>query len=109
MASSVRTTCDTSTPAFAVSASSRSPSSSRPTAATRLTGVPSRARFSATLRPTPPAEREMVPGLLVAGTARSRLRARTSTLAPPMTTAPEREDGESGMGTGYGGTAHFPG
>ena len=48
-------------------------------------------------------ERETVPGLLVAGTARSRLRARTSTLAPPMTTAPERTDGESGMGTGYGG------
>ena len=38
------------------------------------------------LRPTPPADIEPLPGLLVAGTAVRVLRALRSRLAPPITT-----------------------
>ena len=58
-----------------------------PTAATRTVGVPSRARFSATFRPTPPGDRTTWPGLLVPVTTGRALRALTSMFAPPITTA----------------------
>ena len=49
-----------------------SPAGSSPTAATSTVGRPSRARFSAMLRPTPPAVHEAVPGLLVPSTGGAR-------------------------------------
>ena len=49
-------------------ASTVSPAGSSPTAATSTVGRPSRARFSAMLRPTPPTVAEAVPGLLVPST-----------------------------------------
>ena len=49
-------------------ASTVSAAGSSPTAATRSVGLPSRARFSAMLRPTPPTVHEAVPGLLVPST-----------------------------------------
>ena len=83
---SSRATCSTPTPASRVLATSWSPSGSVPTAVTRWVLVPSRARFSAMFRPTPPAPSTAVPGLLVRDTACPVLRAFTSTFAPPITT-----------------------
>ena len=48
--------------------------------------TPSRARFSATLRATPPGDCSVTPGLLVPGCAGADVRDLRSTFAPPTTT-----------------------
>ena len=63
-----------------------SPAGSSPTAATSTVGRPSRARFSAMLRPTPPTVAEAVPGLLVPSTGAAAVRTLVSSTAPPTTT-----------------------
>ena len=63
MASSEVIMWSTTTPAARVAATISSPKESLPTGATRWVGLPSRARFSAMLRPTPPGVLMAAPGL----------------------------------------------
>ena len=65
-----RRTAATSAPHAAVTRSASSPNASSPTADTSRTGAPSRPRQAAMLRPTPPGEIRVWPGLLVAGDER---------------------------------------
>ena len=86
MASSDAIMWSTTTPAARVAATISSPKESPPTGATRWVGLPSRARFSAMLRPTPPGVLMAAPGLEVRSWIASFECALMSMLAPPTTT-----------------------
>ena len=74
------------TPEARVAATISSPKVSRPTGATRCVGLPSRARFSAMLRPTPPGVLTATPGLEVRSSMAWLECALMSMFAPPTTT-----------------------